>query len=75
MQQTKRKDHPRNGTVTYIIIAIKKGNEGHHIVLAMDGNEPFINASGDIVKKYRESDNYSTHLTITMEIPVIISHS
>ena len=44
MQQTKRKDHPRKGGVTDIIIAInKKRNEGHHIVLAMDRNEPFIN--------------------------------
>ena len=51
MQQTKIKDHRRNAAVTDIIIAInKKRNEGHHIVLAMDRNEPFINASGGIAK-------------------------
>ena len=54
MQQTKRKDHPRNVVVTDIIITIKKRNEGHHIVLAMDGNKPFINASGGISKICRD---------------------
>ena len=51
MQQTKRKDHPRQTTITDIIIAInKKQKENHNIVLAMDGNEPFLNASGGIAR-------------------------
>ena len=51
IQQTKIKYYPRNAAVTDIIIAInKKWNEGHHIVLVMDGNEPLINASGGIAK-------------------------
>ena len=55
IHQTKRKDHPRNAVVTYIIIAInKKRNEGHHIVLAIYGNEPFINESWDIARICRE---------------------
>ena len=55
MQQTKRKDHSRNAVVTAIIIALnKKRNEGHHIVLAIDGNEPFINVSEGISRICRE---------------------
>ena len=55
MQQTKRKDHPRQTAVTYIIIAInKKEKENHNVVLAMDGNEPFTNASGGIARICRE---------------------
>ena len=55
MQQTKRKNHPRQTAVTYIIIAInKKEKENHNVVLAMDGNEPFTNASGGIARICRE---------------------
>ena len=43
MQQTQRKEHPRDGAITDIIIAInKKRNEDHIIVLVIDGNEPFF---------------------------------
>ena len=49
------KDHLRNAAVTSIIIAInKKRNEGHHIVLTIDGNETFINSSGGIARICRE---------------------
>ena len=55
MQQTKRKDHPRHAAMTDIIIEInKKQKENHNIVLAMDGNELFINASGGIARICRE---------------------
>ena len=55
MQQTKRKEHPRQAAIADIIIAInKKQEENHKIVLAMDGNEPFLNASGGIAKICRE---------------------
>ena len=41
MQQTKRKEHPKQAAITDIIIAInKKQKENHTIVLAMDRNEP-----------------------------------
>ena len=44
IQQTERKEHPRDATITDIIIAInKKRNEDHNVVLAIDGNEPCKN--------------------------------
>ena len=55
MKQTERKDHPRQAAITDIIITInKKQKETHNIVLAMDGNEPFKNASGGISRICRE---------------------
>ena len=55
MQQTKRKEHPKQAAITDIIIAInKKQKENYNIVLAMDGNEPFLNASGGIARICRE---------------------
>ena len=51
MQQTKRKDHPRQVAIIDIIIAIKKK---HNIMLAMDGNEPFLNPSGGIARICRQ---------------------
>ena len=54
MQQTKRKDHPRKASVIDIVIAITKVNEGHHLILAIDGNTPFTNASSGIAKICRE---------------------
>ena len=51
----KQKDHPRQVVVTDIIIAMnKKQKENHNIVLAMDKNEPFTNASGGIARICRE---------------------
>ena len=46
----KRKYHPRNTVVTDIITTIKKRNEGPYILLSIDWNEPFINASEGIAK-------------------------
>ena len=55
MQQTKRKEQSCDAAITYIIIAInKKRNEDHHIVLAINGNEPFINLLGGIARMCRE---------------------
>ena len=55
MQQTQRKEHPRDAAITDIIIAInKKRNEDHNIVLAIDGNEPYFNSSGGIARICRE---------------------
>ena len=39
MQQTQRKEHPRDAAITDIIISInKKIDDAHNIVLAIDGN-------------------------------------
>ena len=55
MQQTQRKEHSRDASITDIIIAInKKRDNNHNIVLAIDGNEPFFNSSGGIVRICRE---------------------
>ena len=55
MQQTQRKEHPRDAAVTDIIITInKKRDNNHNIVLALDGNEPFFNSSGGIIRICRE---------------------
>ena len=55
MQQTPRKEHPRDATITDIIIAInKKRKEDHNIVLAIDGNKPFFNSSRGIARICRE---------------------
>ena len=55
MQQTKNKENPRQAAITDIIITInKKQKEDHNIVLAMDGNEPFLNDSGGIARICRE---------------------
>ena len=55
MQQTQRKEHPRDAAIADIIIAInKKRNEDHNIVLTIDGNEPFFNSSGGIASICRE---------------------
>ena len=59
MQQAKRKDHPRQAVITDIIFAInKKQKENHNIVLAVDENEPFINASGGIARICRECKSF-----------------
>ena len=54
MQQTKRKDHPRRASVIDIVIAIKKVNKDHHLILAIDGNTPFTNASSGITNICRK---------------------
>ena len=55
MQQTQRKYHLYKIAVINIIIAInKKVNEGRHIIITIDGNEPITNASGGIAKICRE---------------------
>ena len=55
MQQTQRKEHPRDAAITDIIIAInKKRNNNHNIVLAIDSNVPFFNSSGGIARICRE---------------------
>ena len=55
MQQIQWKEHPRDASITYIIIAInKKRNEDHNIVLAIDSNERFFDSSGGIVRICRD---------------------
>ena len=55
MNQTQRKEHSRDAAIIDIIIAINnKRNDDHNIVLAIDGNEPFFNSSGDIAIICRE---------------------
>ena len=59
IQQTKIKNHPREAAITDIIIVInKKQKENHNIVLAIDGDEPFINDSGGIARICRKCKSF-----------------
>ena len=57
MQQTQRKENPRDAAITDIIIAINRNRDNNHtIVLAIDGNEPFFNSSGGIARICRNGN-------------------
>ena len=59
MQQIKRKDHPNKAAIIEIIITInKKVKEGDDMILSIDGNTPFSNASGGISKICREYKHF-----------------
>ena len=51
----KQKDHPHKAVIIDIITVINKMvKEGHDIILSIDGNEHFSNASIGIAKLCRE---------------------
>ena len=51
MQHIHRKNYLHKTAIIDIIIAINKMvKEGHDIILSIDGNDPFSNASGGITK-------------------------
>ena len=55
MQKTQRKDHPHQAVIQDIIIEINKNiEEGHEIMLSIDGNDSINNATGGKAKLYRD---------------------
>ena len=65
--------HPHDATINDLIIAVKrKQNNYHKIIVTMDGNEPFVNAKGGIVKLCKASQLYDP-LTYRHDLPINIS--
>ena len=50
-QQNRLNIHPHDATINNLIITVKgKQKHSHDTVVTMDGNEPFVNAKGEIAK-------------------------
>ena len=55
LQEQRREIHPHKASIIDIIEAIKKKQkEGHEVLIALDGNEKFIQDKGEITRLCHE---------------------